>query len=93
LYSGYELWRLRLFSFCGYELALVALALVVFGAYDCYPIDCSWWIFRKGTSELVDFSDKPFAVGGFLLRWINQGLGYNAPTLSVARYRYDFSPF
>jgi len=23
LYSGFELWRLGLFSFCGYELALV----------------------------------------------------------------------
>jgi len=38
LYSGYELWRLRLFSFCGYGLALAALALVVFGAYDSYPV-------------------------------------------------------
>jgi len=27
-------WRLRLFSFGGYGLALAALALVVFGAYD-----------------------------------------------------------
>jgi len=31
-------WRLRLFSFGGYGLALAALALVVFGAYDSYPI-------------------------------------------------------
>jgi len=38
LYSGYELWRLQLFSFCGYGLALAALALVVFGADDSYPI-------------------------------------------------------
>jgi len=37
LYGGYELWRLRLFSFVGYGLALAALALVVFGAYDSYP--------------------------------------------------------
>jgi len=29
---------LRLFSFGGYGLALVALALVVFGAYDSYPV-------------------------------------------------------
>jgi len=29
--------RLRLFSFGGYGLALAALALVVFGAYDSYP--------------------------------------------------------
>jgi len=28
---------LRLFSFCGYGLALAALARVVFGAYDSYP--------------------------------------------------------
>jgi len=28
---------LRLFSFGGYGLALAALALVVFGAYDSYP--------------------------------------------------------
>jgi len=37
LYSGYELWRLRLFSFCGNGLVLAALARVVFGAYDSYP--------------------------------------------------------
>jgi len=28
---------LRLFSFGGYGLALAALVLVVFGAYDSYP--------------------------------------------------------
>jgi len=33
----YELLRLRLFSFGGYGLALAALALVIFGAYDSYP--------------------------------------------------------
>jgi len=27
----------------------------------------SWWVFRKGTSQLVDFSEKHFAAGGFLL--------------------------
>jgi len=32
LYSGDELWRLRVF-----RLALAALALVLFGAYDSYP--------------------------------------------------------
>jgi len=37
LHSGYELWHLRLFSFYGYGLALAALALVLFGAYDSYP--------------------------------------------------------
>jgi len=30
---------LRLFSFGGYGLALAALTLVVFGAYDSYPYD------------------------------------------------------
>jgi len=35
----YELWRLRLFSFGGYGLALAALALVVFGAIECPPYD------------------------------------------------------
>jgi len=29
---------LRLFSFGGYGLALAALALEVFGAYDSYPL-------------------------------------------------------
>jgi len=29
---------LRLFSFGGYGLALAALALVLFGAYDSYPL-------------------------------------------------------
>jgi len=33
----YELWRLRLFSFGGYGLALAALALVAFGAIECPP--------------------------------------------------------
>jgi len=33
----YELWRLRLFSFGGYGLALAALALMVFGAIECPP--------------------------------------------------------
>jgi len=30
---------LRLFSFGGYGLALAAMALVVFGAYDSYPFE------------------------------------------------------
>jgi len=38
LYNGYELWRLQLFSFCGYGLALAALVLELFGAYDSYPL-------------------------------------------------------
>jgi len=32
---------LRLYSFGGYGLALAALALVIFGAYDSYPTDTS----------------------------------------------------
>jgi len=32
---------MRLFSFGGYGLALAALALVVFGAYDSYPLQSS----------------------------------------------------
>jgi len=36
LCSGYELWRLRLFSFGVYGLALAALALVLFSADDSY---------------------------------------------------------
>jgi len=38
---------LRLFSFGGYGLALAALPLVVFGAYDSYPaiITKKLWIF------------------------------------------------
>jgi len=43
LCSGYELLRLRLFSFGGYGLALPALALVVFGAYDSYPPLMNVW--------------------------------------------------
>jgi len=35
----YEHWRLRLFSFGGYGLALAALALVVFGAIECSPAE------------------------------------------------------
>ena len=33
--------------------------------------DSSWWIFRKSTSQLVDFSGKHFAAGGFLLGGID----------------------
>jgi len=32
------IWRLRLFSFGGYGLALAALALVVFGVIECPTI-------------------------------------------------------
>jgi len=35
---------LRLFSFGGYGLALAALALVVFGAYESYPLDRNHFI-------------------------------------------------
>jgi len=36
--NQYELWRLRLFPFGGYGLALAALALVVFGAIEYPPV-------------------------------------------------------
>jgi len=37
-------------------------------------IDSSWWIFRKGISQLVEFSEKHFAAGGFLLGGIDVSL-------------------
>jgi len=48
---GYDLWRLRLFSFGGYGLALAALALLVFGAYDSYPLKYSAFL-RSLTEDL-----------------------------------------
>jgi len=42
----YELWRLRLFSFGGYGLALVALALVVFDAIEC-PAESAYFLTKK----------------------------------------------
>jgi len=44
---------LRPFSFGDYGLALAALALVVFGAYDSYPKNCSGNDFYSGI--LTDF--------------------------------------
>jgi len=47
---------LRLFSFGGYGLALAALALVVFGAYDSYPQDVEisiFYIFTQPASVVV----------------------------------------
>jgi len=46
----------------------------------------SWWIFRKGTSQLVDFSEKHFAAGGFLLGGIE-----NFPQL-WGKYRMETHP-
>ena len=34
----YEFWRLRLFSFGDYRLALAALELVVFGAFESFTL-------------------------------------------------------
>jgi len=45
---------LRLFSFGGYGLALAALALVVFGAYDSYPSDVT-----KVEPELITKVENP----------------------------------
>jgi len=47
---------LRLFSFGGYGLALAALVLVVFGAYDSYPqkkvgVALSLFFFEKKTHQ------------------------------------------
>jgi len=46
---------LLLFSFGGYGLALAALALVVFGAYDSYPF-CSFlnWGNQNNISGKID---------------------------------------
>jgi len=59
---------LRFFSFGGYGLALAALALVVFGAYDSYPDVsrlCFMWStpvlgVTEGEHESIIFQDKPF---------------------------------
>jgi len=51
---------LQLFSFGGYGLALAALALVVFGAYDSYPIKCQVrlisGVVAKGGTQKVENS-------------------------------------
>jgi len=36
-FGGYELWRLRLFFYGGYGLALAAMALAVFWHYRMHP--------------------------------------------------------
>jgi len=41
---------LRLFSFGGYGLALAALALVLFGAYDSYPKILDYLVSIEGCS-------------------------------------------
>jgi len=46
---------LRLFSFGGYGLALAALALVVFGAYDSYPSQSTLTIFALKSLFLNHF--------------------------------------
>ena len=46
---------MELFSFGGYGLALAALALVVFGAYDSYPINRAFaGSFLMGDLKKVD---------------------------------------
>jgi len=50
---------LRLFSFGGYGLALAALALVIFGAYDSYPSSASSAPKRE---ELPRMKGNPFNV-------------------------------
>jgi len=48
-------WRLRLFSFGGYALALAALALEVFGAYDSNSTGStpSALLHRRNTGSLL----------------------------------------
>jgi len=46
---------LRLFAFGGYGLALAALALVVFGAYDSYPIQ---HISKKLVERLINAGER-----------------------------------
>jgi len=50
---------LRLSSFGGYGLALAALALVVFGAYDSYP-DFLTSLWSK-QPRILGFRQTPFA--------------------------------
>ena len=56
-----DLWRLRLFSFGGYGLALAALALVVFGDNDTYPSKIVLYFERAHLpkTEWVIFSMAP----------------------------------
>ena len=54
---------MRLFSFGGHGLALAALALVVFGAYDSYPAETSDDEWKKNW----DFFGMLFRVNGLVL--------------------------
>jgi len=59
---------LRLFSFGGYGLALAALALVVFGAIECPPLEVTFLIKKDELgiamfSTLNKYSQKRAAFG------------------------------
>jgi len=43
-------------------LALAALALVVFGAYDSYPVIIKW-VFELFQAKMAEAENKPFAAG------------------------------
>jgi len=63
LYSGYEVWRLRLFSFCGY-----GLALVLFGAYDSYPVSLGLYSgYELWRLQLVSFCGYGLALAALAL--------------------------
>jgi len=54
----------------------------------------SWWIFRKGTSQLVDFSEKHFAAGGCLLGGIDLPCESRIKASSLKMYlRIDIAKF
>jgi len=59
---------LRLFSFGGYGLALAALALVVFGAYDSYPVSS---ICRQEIND-IDAGNNEVRLGGLRSAWPRQ---------------------
>jgi len=54
------IWRLRLFSFGGYGLALAALALAVFGAIGCI-LSSAWNVKVKGHELMWLHSNPRFA--------------------------------
>jgi len=70
---------LRLFSFGGYGLALAALALVVFGAYDSYPRKTHLQTRRLRKCKIfpddqcIEVTDFPVFAGGYRKGWGGNG--------------------
>jgi len=63
---------LRLFSFGDHGLALAALALVVFGAYDSYPTQISticnrFWESREEENAIFQMYSQDLPIFGILL--------------------------